>query len=231
MASYFDEVKNPKDCRYFHNREMRKWEVELLNKIDGYIPIWYEYAEPFRSYKKLKQTIRIPINLSKFEYKPNLVSDKIVFFHGLSRSCKGGIYILNAFEKLKNKYKNKAEFICAGGLPFVEYMKIIDRTNVILDDVNSYSIAMNGLFSMAKGKIVMGGSEPEGNKELGYIDSPVINLRRSVDQICGCIEDLIERRDEMEEMGLRSRLFVEQYHDYIEIAKKYEEVWIQELTK
>lgn len=69
----------------------------------------------------------------------------------------------------------------------------MSRINIILDDANSYSIAMNGLFSLAKGKIVMGGAEPEGNKELG-IDgvNPVINIKLDVDQICSQIEYIIK---------------------------------------
>jgi hypothetical protein len=177
------------------------------------------------------KTIRIPINLSKFKYEPNRIDKKIVFFHGITKSCKGGKYIIEAFDRLRPKYKSEAEFICAGGLTFVDYMKIIDKTNVILDDVNSYSIAMNGLFSMAKGKIVMGGAELEGNRELGYINNPVVNLRNNVDQICSCIEDFISKKREIEEIGYNSRKFVEKYHNYIEIAKEYAELWNKELNK
>ena len=126
-----------------------------------------------------------------------------------------------AFDKLREKHKDDAEFIAAGGLPFDEYMKIIDRTNVVVDDANSYSFCMNALFSMLKGKIVMGGAEPEGNAELGYEDVPVVNICADVDQICNAIEYIISRKDEIEEWGLKSRKFVEKYHDYKKIAQQY----------
>lgn len=200
-------------------------EKTIYNYIDQYIPIWYEYAEPYRRLPTLKATIRIPINIEKFAYSPNIVTGKVVFFHGLSRACKGGVYIQEAFNRLREKYADEAEFVCDGGLPFDDYMMITSRANCILDDINSYSFSMNALFAMARGKIYMGGAEPEGNKELGYEDCPVINLTRDVNQICEAIEYVIENKDKIEEMGYASRKFVEKYHSHIDIARQYVECW------
>lgn len=207
------------------NRSAEKCEYDIRNMVNGCIPIWYEYAEPYRKLPNLRKAIRIPINIEKFAYSPNVVKGKIVFFHGLTRECKGGSYIQEAFNRLREKYATVAEFVCDGGLPFDEYMKITSRANVILDDVNSYSFSMNALFAMARGKIYMGGAEPEGNKELEYENCPVINLTRNVNQICEAIEYVIANKDKIEELGLASRKFVEKYHNHIDIARQYVECW------
>jgi hypothetical protein len=225
MAGYFEGLKNPRKCRYYNNKSLVNWEMDLFSKINGYIPIWYEYAQPFRSLPNFIKTIPIPINLNKFIYKPNIVKDRIVFLHGLSRPCKGGAYIVGAFDRLREKYKKEADFLCAGGLPFNEYVKLIDRVNVVLDDANSYSLGMNALFSMAKGKIVMGGAESIANKELNYRYNPAYNLNPDVDQIMHCIEHVIENKSEIEECGLKSRKFVEEHHDYIKVAQQYVDIW------
>ena len=212
----------------YPNLELENWEDELLNSIDGYIPIWYEYAQPFRKYKSLKKSIRIPIPAEKFVYRPNVVKDKIVFFHGVPsrEEAKGTPYIREAFKRMEQKYGDVAEFVCAGGLPFDEYMSLVSRINVILDDANSYSIAMNGLFSLAKGKIVMGGAEPEGNEELGISGvNPVINIKPDVEQICSKIEYIIQHRNQIEQLGQDSRNFVVKYHNHIDIAKQYIEIF------
>jgi len=205
-----------------------KWEYELLDRINGYIPIWYEYAQPFRDHPKLLRCLRIPINLSKLDYTPNKICDgKIVFFHGVPsrHRAKGTQYIKKAFSLMEEKYRKEAEFVCDGGLPYDEYMKLISRVNVILDDANSCSIAMNGLFSLAKGKVVMGGAEPIANKELGLSWNPVYNLCPDVDQICSCIEDVIQKKDQLEALGKKGREFVEQYHDCRAIANQYVELF------
>ncbi len=207
------------------------WEKELYGFIDGIIPIWYEYAQPYRDmgYEKLFPAIRIPIDINKFEYTPNVVNDKIVFFHGITRPCKGGEFIIAAFDKLRKKYKDEAEFVAAGNLPFDEYMKLIERTNVIVDDANSYSFAMNILFSMAKGKICVGGAEPESNKELGYSYNPVVNICPDVNQIAEALEKIILNRDKIEYIGKKSRQFVEEYHDYVKVAREYEKFFLNQL--
>ena len=200
-------------------------EMNMLRKSNCVIPILYEYAEPFRDLSNIAKTIPIPININKFKYQPNEVRDKIVFFHGLTRPCKGGEFILKAFDIVAKKYPHDAEFIAKGGMPFDEYMQLIARTNVVLDDVNAYSLGMNGLFSMAKGKIVMGGAEEIAARELGYSFCPAINLVRNVDQIVSAIENILENKKQIEEIGFESRRFVETYHDHIKIARKYIEVF------
>lgn len=221
---YYD---NKKGTASLLNKRAEKMEYEIRSYMNGLIPIWYEYAEPIRNLPNCKKTIRIPVNLEKFTYVPNKVKDKIVFFHGLTRQCKGGVFIIEAFNRLRQKYNDVAEFICDGGLPFEEYMKVTSRANCILDDVNSYSFSMNALFAMARGKIYMGGAEVEGNSELGYENCPVINLTRNVDQICQAIESVIANKERIEEMGLASRKFVEKYHNHIDIARQYVACWTE----
>lgn len=208
-------------------------EEELLKKITGIIPIWYEYAEPYRNFPNLKKTIRIPINTDRFEYTPNKIHDgKILFLLGKSRPSKGHKYIKAAFKRMQEMYSDRAEFVVLDKkLPFNDYMKLVTNANIIMDEAYSYSMAMNALFSMAKGKIIMGGAEPIGNKELGYEDNPAYNLCPDVDQICSCIEDVILHPDKLEERGLKSRQFVEKYHNYIDIAKEYVAIFEEDLNK
>jgi hypothetical protein len=209
----------------YENEKLKESEYRIFEKISGYIPIMFEYAKPYHSNEKFLKTIPIPINVSKFNYSENKVIDKIVFFHGITRFCKGGDYIISAFDKLRSKYKNDAEFISAGGLPFDEYIALLKKTNVVLDDVNAYSLGMNGLYSMAQGKIVMGGAEEVSKEELNYTFLPAINLKRDVSQIIESIENVLDNRSEIQELGYKSRMFVEKHHDHIKVAKAYLDLW------
>jgi len=223
---YIDDAKNNNlKFSLFNNDKRRESELNILSKINGYIPIMYEYSEPYRKLPNLLKSIPIPINTNKFVYKPNIIDKKIVFFHGLTRPCKGGEFIIKAFDILSKKYPNDADFLYKGGLPFDDYMKLIQRTNVVLDDVNAYSLGMNGLFSMAQGKIVMGGAESVASNELGYTFCPAINLTRNVDQIISEVEYLLDNRNKIEEIGQNSRVFVETFHNHIKIAQEYIKLW------
>lgn len=225
VLGYIDEVNGRSDKIPFTSSRRLKSEFEILSLVDGYIPIMHEYSVPFHGHPKLLKTIPIPINISKYLYTPNNVGEKILFFHGITKKCKGGEFIIQAFEELRDKYKNEAELIVAGGMPFSEYIQYLQTVNVILDDTNAYSLGMNSLFSMAQGRIVMGGAEPHANKELGYINCPAINLYSDVDYIKNEIEKIILNRSTLLKLGEESRKFVEEHHDYIEISKKYLKAW------
>jgi hypothetical protein len=220
-----DAKKNKKSLSIYNNNNRKASELRLLNKTDGYIPIMYEYAEPYRKHPKLLKTIAIPININKFSYKPNIVNKKITFFHGLTRACKGGEFIIKAFDILSKKYPRDVNFLCKGGLPFNDYIELLQGTHVVLDDVNAYSLGMNGLFSMAQGKIVMGGVEQVASNEMGYSFCPAINLTRDVDHIISSIEYILDNKNKIEEIGYKSRLFIETYHDHIHIAQEYLNLW------
>lgn len=243
-AKYWYELKDSKYYNYvrlFVEESRKKWkinpfverpdlrqeELEIMSMIDGYIPIMYEYVPYYKGHKSLRPTIPIPINVSKFTYAPNKPDKdgKILFFHGKTRPSKGGGYITAAFEKLKQKYSGEVDFLCKGGLPFNDYVALLRRTNVVLDDANAYSLGMNSLFSMAQGRIVMGGAETIANEELGYQYAPAINLRLDTDYIAMQIENLIADKKNFEERGYLSRKLVEEYHDYIKVAQQYVEEW------
>lgn len=228
--SYMEGYYVDQEEVFFHNNQaLLDWEDELMNMVDGYIPIWYEYFMPYKDYSSCRNIVRIPINTKLFDYHPNIVKNKVVFYHGSRSEVKGTRYIKAAFEKMQKYYGDKGEFICAGMIPFNEYMKVVNRANVIVDDANSFSVAMNGFFSMLKGKIIMGGAEPIANAMYGYKSNPVFNICPDVDQICDTMISIINRRDEIENLGLIGRKFVEEYHNYIDIAKQYESIFMKDL--
>jgi len=200
--------------------------IELVKKANGLIPIMYEYAEPYREINNLCPTIPIPINCGNIKLYKNNVNNKITIFHGLNRrGAKGTDYIEKAFKILKKKYPNDLNLIIAGNMPYNEYLEFIKNVNVIIDQTNSYSLGINGLISLAQGKITMGGGEILGANELSYKNSPIINVKPDVTDLVSKIENLIKQKNHFPEMGRKSRDFVEKFHNHIDIAKKYIEVW------
>ncbi|SZD72073.1 Uncharacterised protein [Candidatus Ornithobacterium hominis] len=209
--------------------EGRKFNNFLLDILDGYIPLMYEYAEPYRreKYDKLKPTIPIPINLEKITYTDNIIQNKLNIFHGKSRADKGTPLIEKVLNKLQQKYPNEINVMMVGGLPYNEYLKVLDSANVVIDQLYSASYGVNAIINMAKGKIVMGGGEKECIQEFGLTSSPMIPLEPTEESIEKAVFHLIENRKNIIEMGMESRKYVEDIHDHIKVAKKYVDVWQQ----
>ena len=204
------------------------WNEKLASAVKGIIPIGYEYAVGYNSCSNLKNCIPLPINTQKIEYKENKINGKITIFHGLNRyGFKGTRHIEAAFESLKKKYPNDVDFIIAGGVPLAEYLELIEKTNIIVDQTSSYSCGMNAVYAMAMGKIVMGGAEPETLRAYGLEHSPVINILPDSNDIIEKIENLLDSRSNFNEHGWYSRMFIENNHDHVKVADQYIKTWVK----
>ncbi len=226
---FYDEEIKLRKVLWSQTKKGRKYNKWFLNKINGYIPIMYEYAQGYRDikYSKLCPTIALPINIDKIKYQKNIVEDKILIFHGLNREgVKGSPLIIDAMERLQKNYPSKVECIVDGKMPLEIYLRFLEKVNVVVDQVYSYSLGMNGIYNLAMGKIVVGGGEPEFLKEYGIDCSPLVSIQANIDDIYNQLEKLVLKdRQEIFEVGRESREFAESVYNYIKIAKQYIDVW------
>jgi len=198
----------------------------VADNVDGIIPIMYEYEVGYKGHKNLLNIIPIPINIDKIKYEENIVSGKLVVFHGLNRyGFKGTRHVEEAFAILSKKYPNELELIIDGKMPLEKYLEVMRKTNIIIDQTNSYSLGVNGVYALAMGKVVLGGAEPESLKSLGVNKSPVINIKPNAQSIVEEIEKLLSNKKNIKKIGYESRKFAENTHGYVKVAKQYLEFW------
>ena len=212
----------------FYMESDRAFEINkyVADNVNGIIPVMYEYEISYKGHKNLLNTIPLPINIDKIKYEENIVSKKLVVFHGLNRyGFKGTRHVEEAFAILSKKYPNELELIIDGKMPLEKYLKVMQKTNIVIDQTNSYSLGMNGLYAMAMGKVVLGGAEPESLKSLGVNKSPVINIKPNAQSIVEEIEKLLNNKKDIPKIGYESRKFVEDVHGYVKVAKQYLEAW------
>lgn len=204
--------------------DFNKWVIE---KSVGVIPIMYDYELSYINHSKFLKSIPIPINLKKIAYEENkLKNNKLIIFHGLNRyGFKGTRHIKEAFDNLKRKYPNDLDVIIDGKMPLQNYLNVIRRSNIIVDQAYSYSSGMNGLYSLAMGKVVLGGAEPASLKTFNLNTNPIINIKPNAEDIEQKIKNLLDTRDNIPQLGYESRKFIEDNHDYIAIARQYLNTW------
>lgn len=223
----YDRGGNP---YYMRKRSHLKIMHKYMNYIDMVIPIMYEYYSTFRAagYEdKVHAPIPIPIDCSKIEFNPPLKNEsKLVIFHGLNRpGFKGTHLVEEAFQKLFTNHPQEVECIIDGNIPFTEYMNLMSRMAISIDQVFSYSLGLNALYSMAQGKIVCGGAEKESTILYDGAYPPIYNLQPDSEAIYNTLIGLIESRDLLQKQAVSSRCFVEKYHNPSLIAKKYSDIW------
>ena len=102
----------------------------------------------------------------------------------------------------------------------------MDGSDVILDQLYSYTPSMNALLAMSKGIICVGGGEPEhydllSEKEL----RPIINVQPTHDSVVEALEWLIAHPDRITQLKRDSIAYVRRHHEYLEVAKRYEKYY------
>ena len=236
LGYYIFDGNPDKYKRYTSNRIsdiLARKSEDYVDKIaDGIVPMGYEYAVGISGYRNRKPTIAQPIDLSELDYSPNIVKDRIVFYHGITRSAdKGSDYIQKAFEIIQRKYPNDVKMIIADKMPYDKYIETIKKANVIVDDCKGLGWGMNSCIAMALGRLAMSHATRESYEEFGLRETPIFCITHDVNQIVSQIESIIEKRNSIEEMGFKSREFVENNHDCIKVAEKYIKVWCNEDIK
>ena len=126
----------------------------------------------------------------------------------------------------KKRFPSDIELVFAENIPYDEYRYVLDKANIIVDQIYSMSPGMNALTSLAKGKVVLSGAEASHYSIIGEeMNKPIINITPDKKQVIHQIEYILDSRENIENMGLQGRMYIEKHHDYRLIAKKYIEVW------
>lgn len=204
---------------------------EIAESCNGIPAGMYEYHTAYSESHGNKLTyIPFPIDMEKTGgtafYNEKR---KVRFFIGIQKErsiYKGTDIMLRALERINKEFPESCEMLKAENIPFPQYKELIEKCDVLLDQLYGYSPGMNALLAMSKGKIVVGGAEEEcydilGEKEL----RPMINVTPSEEDVYNKLKWLIENKGSIAKMQQESILFVEKHHNPIKVAKEYIRFW------
>ncbi len=205
---------------------------ENLNKLvahdcDSIIAGLQEYWATYNEVPELRGKMTyIPFPIMMPSEEPNLtLGDKVKIFVGISKNrsaYKGTDIMLAAAQAVQQKHPDLLDLQIAEGVPFAQYQNMMNTSDAILDQLYSYTPAMNSLLAMSKGIINIGGGEPENYEILGEHElRPIINVEPNYESCYHEIEQLVLNRDRIPELKRQSIEYVRKHHDYIKVAKQY----------
>lgn len=218
-------------------REQRDWlgtSKERLNRYiandcDQIIAGLYENYICYEPYFKKTHFIPLPIKMPESSVTHHPLPIKI--FLGISKgrsTYKGTDVMLRAAEDVMSAHPDKMKLIKAEGIPFNEYQKLMEGSDAILDQLYSYTPSMNPLLAMSKGIICIGGGEPENYEILGENKlRPIINVQPTYESVRDELEQLILHPECIPKLKHQSIEYVRRHHDYIKVAKQYEQAYLE----
>lgn len=233
-----DALKERKD---WLGTEKGRLNQMIAEDCDGIITGLYEYWACYQpSFPQKTTFIPFPIkpqlitpgNSNSHTYVENHqvipldIPKKVKLFIGINKSrseYKGTDIMLKAAQAIAKKYPDKTELRIAENIPFAEYVKMMNGSDAILDQLYSYTPSMNPLEAMARGIICIGGGEPE-NYEIIHEDKlrPIINVLPNYESVYQKLEHLVLHPELVPLLKQQSIEYINKHHDYIKVAKRYE---------
>lgn len=206
----------------------------IADDCDGIVTGLYEYELCYRPfYPDKTRFIPFPIKCASATPTNTLNSKPSTLncFIGIQRersSYKGTDIMLAAFHRLKGDFPDSLSVIEAENVPFAQYQDMMNSSHVILDQLYSYTPAMNALLAMAKGLIVVGGGEPEHYELLGEHDlRPIINVQPTEQDVYDQIATrLLSGKEDIHQLQLDSIEYIRRHHDHVDVARRYVDFWL-----
>lgn len=204
---------------------------KMAEESDGISCCLYEYYAAYHpEFGEKAAYLPLPINLQEHPLRdiPEY-PEQIQFFIGIQKGrneLKGTDRMFNVLKQLEKDYPDRVKISMAVSVPYREYIQMMYGSDVLFDQLYSYTPGMNGLIGMAKGLVVIGGGEPEMYDLLGEKENrPIVNVLPDEQDIYQKAEALILHPDSLKQRSLDSRHFVEKHHDHIKVAKEYLHFW------
>jgi glycosyltransferase involved in cell wall biosynthesis len=203
---------------------------EIADSCNGIIACLFEYYTAYKPYYEQKLTyIPLPVNTDKIQLLISRPEDKIKFFLGINkarREFKGADKLYQGLLALQKKYPEEVELDTAESIRYDEYAKALAGSHVVIDQLYSYTPAMNGLIALAMGKTLVSGAEPEMYQLLGEdTNHPIVNVFPSEEDIFNKLEYIFLNKEKLPQWSLDGRRFVEEHHEYINVARQYLDFW------
>lgn len=202
---------------------------ERLNRMiaedcDGIVAGLYEYWVTYQQFQDKLIYIPFPIEVPRQPASFD-VHHPINVFIGISKNrsaYKGTDIMLKAAQDVSAVHPGCLNLSIAEGVPFGEYKKMMDGADLILDQLYSYTPAMNSLLAMSKGIVNVGGGEPEHYDLLHEQElRPIINVQPTYESCYEEIERIALHPELVPLLKHQSVDYVKRHHDYIKVARQY----------
>lgn len=232
-------------CTRYADDTYRDWVGTAKERLNRYIAAdcdaivagTYEYWLPYSMAADKGRDgmpLREKLYLVPFPFKPaDKVdagpSDRLRVFIGVSKwrsEFKGTDIMLRAAKDIQSKYPDRMELKVAEGIPYDEYRSMMDRSDVVLDQLYSYGPGMNALLAMSKGLVTFTGGEPEHYDIMGERQCrPIIAVQPYYDSVYGLLEQLVLHPETIGRLKADSRDYVIRNYEYRKVAKQYENIY------
>lgn len=156
--------------------------------------------------------------------------NRIRLFMGIQRTrsqYKGTDILLPILQQLVQEHPDRFELTTVENVPFAEYRLRMRSSDILIDQLFSYTPNMNSLLAMSQGIVVAGGGEEEPYRFIGENElRPIINLPCHEDEVRQTFLDLLNlSAEDLKRMKTDSISYIRKHHDPASVARSYLCFW------
>ncbi|MFH1005812.1 MAG: glycosyltransferase [Bacteroidota bacterium] len=172
------------------------------------------YPDYYRINNRINVRQYIPVFPSVEKKRPLIINPVV------ARGAKGTAFILDAVNKLKQKYE--FDFLLLENISHQEIIEHLAKSDIVIDQLILGAFGTTSLEGMALGKPVICFISDKLKEKLPP-ENPFVNA--TPDTIFLALELLITNSQMRHETGMHSRKYVEEYHDAEKIAQQLKKIY------
>lgn len=204
----------------------------IYDTVDGVTSSLYEYhlamaarIEPERlAYTGLPVEMPTPVPARRND-------GKIVFLLGRDKyrkAWKGTDILEEAARDAVRRSGGRAVLDIVENVPYSEYLHRLGQADVLIDQLYSYTPALNALLAMSRGRAAISGGEEDFYDFIGENElRPVINVRPDETSLRAAFDRCLN--EDMAELGRQSRSFVARHNDAETVARRFLDFWVSKM--
>lgn len=206
---------------------------ELYDTTCGAVTALYEYHQVARRWLPDSKLAYggIPVDTKSIDYvgaNPSGRKVRMLLGRHTARSLeKGTDRLLVAAQKVAARHPDKCELRVIDNIPYIDYLQQLRESDLVLDQIYSYTPATNALLAMAMGKTVVSGGEPEYYDFINEHDNrPILNAMPDDDEdLYRLIADAVNNPQRFNDLAPRNREFVIKHNDVDAVAARFMDFW------
>lgn len=208
----------------------KEWSEYLIKHINGAMSVLPEYdmvARPILE-EKVKFT-NLPIDFSTLPHLLKSDNNKVnimVAMRSGMEEMKGTNILYKIAKEIEKELPDKVIVDLVKDVSFQEFLSRMSKSDIVLDQLYSYSPAMTALYGMSMEKVVGTGAQPEYYEYIGNPENrPILALSPFDTDIKERIVELVTHPDKIKILGQQGREIVMKHNDVDIVSSKFLSHW------
>lgn len=215
------------------SRELASYTDYVYDRVDGVVSALYEYHEVVRAARPDLPLAYggLPIDLSAIPAAPGRsAADTFKIYLAAHRGReqeKGADILFPLVRAFAADHSREVSLLTPPNMPYADFLRFLGRTDLIVDQLYSYTPATSALLAMASGALAVTGCEPEYMRFIGEsAPLPIINPSpQAPEAFLSELERLLREPERTADMRVAARAFVEKHHAAPTVAARFIDFW------